>query len=78
MLEYKLLVYCPAQGLISKYQAYEYALGIKTFKFSDNSMFLAVGSFDEKIRLFNTLTWKPITEFEHKGTITDTLDLVRC
>jgi len=75
-LEYKLLVYCPAQGLVAKYQPYEYALGIKSLKFSDNSQFLAVGSYDEKVRLFNCLTWKVITEFEHKSQITDVPDLL--
>jgi len=37
-------------------------------------MFLAVGSYDEKIRLFNCLSWKVITEFEHKSLLTDLSD----
>jgi len=73
-LEYKFSVYCPAQGLLQKFQPNEYGLGIKTFKFSSNSMFLAVGSYDEKIRLFNCLSWKVITEFEHKSLLTDLSD----
>ncbi len=72
--KYKFSVYCPAQGLLQKFQPNEYGLGIKTFKFSSNSMFLAVGSYDEKIRLFNCLSWKVITEFEHKSLLTDLSD----
>jgi hypothetical protein len=71
-----MLVYCPAQGLMSKYSAYEYALGIKSFKFSENSIYLAVGSYDEKVRIFNTLTWKMIVEFEHKNSLTENVDLL--
>lgn len=70
------MIYCPAQGLLNKYSAYDYALGIKSFKFSENSSFLAVGSYDEKVRVFNTLTWKMITEFEHKSSLTETVDIV--
>ena len=41
-----------------KYEPYNYALGIKAADFSHNSLFLAVGSFDEKIRLLNAITWQ--------------------
>lgn len=67
ILEYKLLIYCPATGLLAKFQPYESALGLKSLQFSENSQFLALGSFDEKVRLLNTLTWKLITEFEFKA-----------
>lgn len=73
-LEYKLLVFCPAQGLLCKYQPYEYGLGIKSFKFADNSLYCAVGSYDEKLRLFNCLSWKVITELEHKPLLNVTAD----
>jgi WD40 repeat protein len=70
-LEYKMMVYCPAQGLICKYQPYEYALGIKSVKFCESGQFLAIGSYDEKVRLFNCLTWKVVTEFEHKTSVVE-------
>ena len=34
---------------LSKYSAYEFALGIKSVCWSPSSQFLAVGSFDEKV-----------------------------
>jgi hypothetical protein len=46
------------RGQILKYEPYNFALGIKSVKFSNNSLFLAIGSFDEKIRLLNGLTWQ--------------------
>lgn len=59
-----------------KYSAYDYALGIKSFKFSNNSAYLAVGSYDEKIRIFNCLTWKLVTELEHKSALSNVIDAV--
>ena len=56
-LHYKLVPICPFMGLIKSICPYESALGIKIVVFSHNSKLLAVGSFDEKIRLFNALTW---------------------
>ena len=34
---------------LSRYSAYEFALGIKSVCWSPSSQFLAVGSFDEKV-----------------------------
>lgn len=52
------------RGQILRYEPYNFALGIKTAKFSNNSLFLAIGSFDEKIRLLNGLTWQVIGELD--------------
>lgn len=71
LLEYKLLVYCPATGILAKFQPYQSALGIKTVNFSNKADFLAIGSFDEKARILNCLTWKLIIEFEHPSAIND-------
>ena len=51
-------------GLRKKYEPYNYALGIKSVEFSHNSLFLAIGSFDEKIRLLNCLTWQEIGDLD--------------
>ncbi|KAL4433385.1 hypothetical protein ABPG74_017489 [Tetrahymena malaccensis] len=68
-INYKFLVYHPSNGLIQRIQPYEYALGIKCVELSNTPNFIAIGSYDEKIRLLNTLTWKVITELEHKANI---------
>jgi WD40 repeat protein len=59
-INYRLIVFSHMRGQVLKYEPYNFALGIKTVKFSNNSLFLAVGSFDEKIRLLNGLTWQEI------------------
>jgi hypothetical protein len=52
--------------LLLKYQPYDYALGIKVVDFSKRGDIIAIGSYDEKIRLINLITLKLITELEHK------------
>ncbi|SPQ96217.1 Translation initiation factor beta propellor-like domain-containing protein [Plasmodiophora brassicae] len=65
-LQYNLFVYSAPKGdLLLKYCAYEDALAIKTVAWSPNSMFLAVGSYDQRVRLINYLTWKPMCEYGH-------------
>lgn len=52
-----------------KYQPYDYALGIKNVQFCHSGDLVAVGSFDEKIRLINLISLRLITEFEHKASL---------
>ncbi|XP_072012415.1 WD repeat-containing protein WRAP73 isoform X2 [Engystomops pustulosus] len=64
-LEYKVLLYSLDGRLLSTYSAYEWSLGIKSLTWSPSSQFLAVGSYDEKVRILNHVTWKPIKELVH-------------
>ena len=64
-IEWRLLVYSATQGLIAQHIPYENALGFKNLKFSTNGQFLAAGSFDQKVRIYNNISWKEITEFKH-------------
>ncbi|POI32618.1 hypothetical protein CIB84_003630 [Bambusicola thoracicus] len=75
-LEYKILLYSLDGRLLSTYQAYEWSLGIKSIAWSPSSQFLAIGSYDEKVRILNHVTWKKITEFEHPATVTNTKTIV--
>ncbi|XP_071622812.1 WD repeat-containing protein WRAP73 isoform X1 [Heliangelus exortis] len=75
-LEYKILLYSLDGRLLSTYQAYEWSLGIKSIAWSPSSQFLAVGSYDEKVRILNHITWKKITEFEHPATVVNTKTIV--
>ncbi|XP_053307920.1 WD repeat-containing protein WRAP73 [Spea bombifrons] len=68
-LEYKMLLYSLDGRLLSSYRAYEWSLGIKSVAWSPSSQFLAVGSFDEKVRILNHVTWKPIKELSHPATV---------
>ena len=45
-INYRMLVYCHTRGLVFRYEPYTYALGIKSVQFSNDNLFLAVGSFD--------------------------------
>ncbi|KAH6790477.1 Transducin/WD40 repeat-like superfamily protein [Perilla frutescens var. frutescens] len=69
ILEYKVLIYSPDGRCLSKYQAYESGLGIKSVSWSPCSQFLAVGSYDQMIRVLNHLTWKVFAEFTHLSTV---------
>ncbi|XP_039256871.2 WD repeat-containing protein WRAP73-like [Styela clava] len=69
MLWYKVLIYTMDGRCLATYKAYEWALGIKKMSWSPTSQFLAVGSYDQKVRLLNHITWKSISEFTHTSTI---------
>ncbi|XP_064423832.1 WD repeat-containing protein WRAP73 isoform X2 [Latimeria chalumnae] len=68
-LEYKIMLYSLDGRLLSTYSAYEWSLGIKSLCWSPSSQFLAIGSYDEKVRILNHVTWKRIAEFEHLATV---------
>ncbi|XP_047939297.1 WD repeat-containing protein WRAP73 [Salvia hispanica] len=69
ILEYKVLIYSPDGRCLSKYQAYESGLGVKSVSWSPCSQFLAVGSYDQMIRVLNHLTWKVFAEFTHLSNV---------
>ncbi|XP_010873982.1 WD repeat-containing protein WRAP73 [Esox lucius] len=71
-LEYKVLLYSLDGRLLSTYSAYEWSLGIKSLAWSPSSQFLAIGSYDEKVRILNHITWKKLTELDHPATISNT------
>ncbi|XP_015233283.1 PREDICTED: WD repeat-containing protein WRAP73 [Cyprinodon variegatus] len=71
-LEYKVLLYSLDGRLLSTYSAYEWSLGVKSVSWSPSSQFLAIGSYDEKVRILNHITWKKIVQFEHPAVIENT------
>uniref|UniRef100_A0A8C7RAX4 WD repeat containing, antisense to TP73 n=1 Tax=Oncorhynchus mykiss TaxID=8022 RepID=A0A8C7RAX4_ONCMY len=71
-LEYKVLLYSLDGRLLSTFSAYEWSLGIKSLAWSPSSQFLAIGSYDGKVRILNHITWKKVTEFDHPATINNT------
>ncbi|OIV90622.1 hypothetical protein TanjilG_01703 [Lupinus angustifolius] len=68
-LEYKVLIYSPDGRCLFKYQAYESGLGVKSVSWSPCGQFLAVGSYDQMVRVLNHLTWKTFAEFMHPNTV---------
>ncbi|KAE8769589.1 WD repeat-containing protein WRAP73 [Hordeum vulgare] len=69
LLEYKVLIYSPDGRCLFKYSAYESGLGVKTVGWSPCGQFLAVGSYDQAVRILNHLTWKTFAEFTHPASI---------
>jgi WD40 repeat protein len=69
-LEYKVVGYQPDGQLLGAYTAYNGALGVKAVAWSPSGQFLAVGSFDETLRLLNHLTWNRVTEHPHVSPVT--------
>ena len=65
----QVLIYSPDGRCLSKYQAYESGLGVKTVSWSPCGQFLAVGSYDQMLRVLNHLTWKTFAEFLHLSTV---------
>ncbi|XP_014774667.1 WD repeat-containing protein WRAP73 [Octopus bimaculoides] len=65
LLVYKILMYSADGYLLRKYSPYEHALGIKCVSWSPTGQFLAIGSFDEKVRLLNNISWKTSMEKGH-------------
>jgi WD40 repeat protein len=64
-----MLIYSPDGRLTARYTAYENGLGIKTAAWSPSGQFLAIGSFDQTVRVLNHLTWRPFGEFIHTPTV---------
>jgi len=70
-LSYKFAVYSPRGRKVFEYAAYDNALGIRCSAWSPNSKYLAVGSYDDRVRIFNTMTWRIVSEFGCGSAATD-------
>ncbi|CAG5130272.1 unnamed protein product [Candidula unifasciata] len=71
-LTYKVLLYSLDGRCLAHFSAYNLALGVKSLTWSPSSQFLAIGSYDEKVRLLNHVTWKTIAVFNHSEVIDGT------
>ncbi|XP_076355380.1 WD repeat-containing protein WRAP73-like isoform X2 [Tachypleus tridentatus] len=73
--DYKVVFYSVDGRCLGSYLGYQMALGIKSVTWSPTSQFLAVGSYDQKVRLLNSITWKTIIAYDHSSSVTG-LELV--
>jgi WD40 repeat protein len=64
-VEYAVFIYSPEGRMLCKYQAYENAPGIKILVWHPSNRFLAVGSYDQTLRLLTPLQWRCVAEFRH-------------
>jgi len=71
-LEYKVLVYNVEGQCLSKFEPNKFEnvmLGVKCVNWSSSGQILAIGSYDQKIRFLNNVTYRQIIEFEHPSKI---------
>lgn len=64
-INFSLIVYAPTDGVVFK-EKDTTCLGPKTIELSDHGMYMAVLTFDEKLKIYNTLSWRLITTFDFK------------
>ncbi|RKP37808.1 WD40-repeat-containing domain protein [Dimargaris cristalligena] len=69
-VDYKVFIYNPLGILKRTYRAYEDGLGIKSVTWDPFSQFLAVGSYDQQVRLLNTYNWSPFLTLKHPSKVT--------
>ena len=53
--QYKIFIYTPSGHCLASYSAYDWALGIKCVTWSPSSQFLAIASYDNKVRNFTLI-----------------------
>ena len=68
-LEYKILFYALDGTLLQNYVAYENALGVRAVQFAPSSQFVAIGSYDEQVRILDTYTWSVLAEYKHTASV---------
>mmetsp|Transcript_25008 Transcript_25008/g.64551 ORF Transcript_25008/g.64551 Transcript_25008/m.64551 type:complete len:456 (+) Transcript_25008:2492-3859(+) len=71
VLTYRVQVFTLEGTLATTYSAYQDALGVKDVSWNASGELLSVGSFDERARVLNHVTWQPLLECTHPKQITD-------
>ena len=74
-LAYRVVVYCPSKTQIFKHEIGNNSLGVKVTKMSPKSEYLALGTYDDKVKLYNTLCWRIICDIEFKFNPNDIEDI---
>jgi WD40 repeat protein len=69
VLEYKVQIYSLNGTLIKEISQKEESLGIKKIAWEPNGRYVAIGSYDSKIRLLKYKSWKIIAEFSHNAKV---------
>ena len=64
-LALKVLVYNLEGEMVGKFEPSQWCLGVKCAQWSPSGQILAVGGYDQKVRLLNYITYRVIKEMEH-------------
>lgn len=65
-LVYQVLIYSPMGSLLARHQPYDNGLGVKSMSLSPNGAYLAVGSYDQSLRLFGKISWTLVSDLKHE------------
>ncbi|CAG0915137.1 unnamed protein product [Notodromas monacha] len=68
-LKYQAVLYTPNGHLLGTFAPQEWILGVRSIAWAPNSKFIALGSFDQKVRVLNHITWMPVTVWDHPAVI---------
>ena len=71
VLQYQVLLYTATGEHLQTFRPYENALGVKTIAWHPHGHLLALGSYDERARLLNSLTWQRIAECTHPSEVVE-------
>ena len=74
MLQFQVLLYTAGGEHLQTFRPYENALGVKTVAWHPNGHLLALGSYDQRARLLNSLTWQRVAECVPQRAIAARLD----
>lgn len=69
VLQYQVLLYASTGEHLQTYRPYDDALGVKTLAWHPHSHLLCIGSYDERARVLNSLTWQRLAELTHPERI---------
>jgi WD40 repeat protein len=69
VLQYQVLLYSAAGAHLQTFRPYDNALGVKTLGWHPHSHLLCIGSYDERVRVLNSLTWQRLAEITHPPTV---------
>lgn len=69
-LHYSVFVYKAADGgCLKRFQLSGKGLGLRAVHWTPNSQFLAIGSYDNAVRVLNHITWNESAAFEHTTSV---------
>lgn len=64
-ITFNLIAYAPTDGVVFKDRD-SGCLGVKSIEFERHGMYLAVLTFDEKLKVYNTLSWRLVATLDFK------------
>lgn len=64
-INFNLISYAPTDGVVFKDRDAG-CLGVKSIELSNHGMYMAILTFDEKLKIYNTLSWRLVSTIDFK------------